>query len=120
MAEGDCEPPSPSEPEPSRRHYLASFVVVSRRTVTHRRHPSTWNHRSSCGPATFAGMREDLYKDLRVIERLVLRVNNPIVEPEDLSAEIASYAPPPRRRSLAPAAPASHTRRAWTASSNAS
>jgi transcriptional regulator with PAS, ATPase and Fis domain len=36
-------------------------------------------------------------RELRnVIERLVLRVNNPLVEPEDLSAEIASYAPPGR------------------------
>jgi transcriptional regulator with PAS, ATPase and Fis domain len=34
-------------------------------------------------------------RELRnVIERLVLRVNSPIVEPEDLSAEIASYVPP--------------------------
>ena len=37
-------------------------------------------------------------RELRnVIERLVLRVNNPIVEPEDLSAEIASYSPPARQ-----------------------
>jgi transcriptional regulator with PAS, ATPase and Fis domain len=36
-------------------------------------------------------------RELRnVIERLVLRVNNPLVEPEDLSAEIASYTPPGR------------------------
>ncbi len=37
-------------------------------------------------------------RELRnVIERLVLRVNNPLVEPEDLSAEIASYTPPARQ-----------------------
>jgi transcriptional regulator with PAS, ATPase and Fis domain len=36
-------------------------------------------------------------RELRnVIERLVLRVNNPLVEPEDLSAEIAGYTPPGR------------------------
>ena len=37
-------------------------------------------------------------RELRnVIERLVLRVNNPIVEPEDLSAEIAAYTAPARQ-----------------------
>ena len=47
---------APFEPQRLPRHPIR-FVLVSRVTVNHVRHPNAWNQRSRCGPSAFSGTR---------------------------------------------------------------